>query len=347
MNEYSNSIQGEIKMQVTWNNDEGREIFFSKIKNKYKITDDDYSTGIYRLIEEIIKEKQMVEKKNDEKEKNINHLNSRKEEIESQINHLKKEIAVQEDYYKIEEKKEYKNRIDSFHSSIENSKKQLDEVITKLDKLYNEPKAEFLKSELLTSYLKFNSYLGANYRSSENQHGIKLEIDLPPLFKGEEVAFSTEEYKRVLDAFKKQNIENVYYYSRNLIFSEEDKKECKPEEWELFSRMAVEIKESLLAAGDSVYKMNNRLFVKYGPDCFCQVKAYRIKENIDFNSFNIGIAENRQPEEHPIYPQFRIKYPNNFIVFNEGIILKHVFYVNQTGLRLKFRKEDERIDDDD
>lgn len=342
-------IKGAVLMLVTWNKDEGRDLFFFKIKEKYKISDEGHS-GINNLIEELLKEKHQIDKKNEEIDNNINHYIARQKEIETQIEQLGKELSVQQDYYKIEEKHEYKNRIDSLQSSIENFKKQLNDVISKHDNLCNQPQAEFLKSELLINYMKYNAYFGAHnsvsYSNYEQQYGLKSEIDLPPLFKGEEVFFSKDDYKRVLDALKKQNIENVYYYSRNLFYSEEDKKECKPEDWVCFSKLAVEIKESLAKVNESVYMMNNRLFMKYSPDCFCQVTAYRIKENIDFNTFYIAIAENRQIEKHPIYPEFQIKYPNNFIIFNEGILLKHSFYANQTSLKLKFRKADYRNDDD-
>lgn len=328
-------------MAFAWADDEGYEIYFSRIIERYgkDITPSiDSITSELNLLEETSRD---IERKAEEARRKIPMMVESINQRASDLNKLRQDLEVQERHLQIDRKETYAEKIRHLKQTIGITESYIASDTAALEQLKVEAVRCFEQEADVERLVKLRSYLIA-----EDNRPI-YDPYIQPRNRPESFDLNIDTYQKVMDNFAAGANDTVWYKPNDLVYAETDDINLHVS-WNEIVNKAVDIFWRLRDARRQVHSMNGRLFLEWNQNFRCLISASRINGVKDSGEYRLAIAGRSVDTSHPLYPEVKLRLPPPFLIFNEAISVRHDFLPATFAQDAWWaRKKPEDYDDED
>ncbi len=322
-------------MTITWNEDEGYDVSYHRIAERYGIglPYDKATREAPKELQEMLAREAGARNVLEENRKKVEGYRNMIRSHESTMSGLTKDLELQEKHYQLEPRSEYKEKIERLKLSIENTRAELERMRRFVESAERPADFDF-DLDRAASLAKFCSYFDPGYSLGT---GVPR---LPTRNSGTPIPFTPDLYSKVFGILLREVPDTVYLYDGKLFFREAEREYPN---WDSLAQEGFEIREILpkMLHGSLC---NGRLFLDYSADFLCEVTATAIREPLNFDRFEMGLAQQRGITIHPIFPELKVYPPRSVILFNETLLVRHDFRMKNVGTLAGLLR---RRDDDD
>jgi hypothetical protein len=309
-------------MEITWDDDEGYEIRYGVLAKHYGFNEP-YDKALARLQSDIraLMEKESIDRYEVEKAGKAKAAAVREQEdVQSRIEQSKKDIAVQQGYYAVENKPEHASRVHQLEASIAEAERRVEELRNRIElPLPSGGLADDEKKRLASAVKMFNHLYGPDPSG-------QVPV-LPARYLGERYELSPDEYGQIGKAARRCQPEYSGVYTNAVVvrrqdYSSYDLKKVEPAP---HSQTAMEIFEYYKRHEVKATFWDGSLYAAFGQTFLLRISASRLRDPIDWSRFNFAMITSGTSVAHPVFEGYRLRLPGNFMLFNDTIIVRHEF----------------------
>ncbi len=311
-------------MDIMWRDDEGYELFYHCIQERYGYNGA-YNNAWSELREEISRlHGKMQQIQNAEKHKldTLHSYSIQAEELKSRSVALEGDLDKQRKHYDIERKVEFEREIQRIEKELSQLADESRIVLEKKATLESESVEKFDGVADLEHAVKAMSYLAYDTAVNSNFH--------PPVPRnlGSAECFDPDVYSGMMARLGQRMPDCLYLYERSLMYREEDHPSA---DWPVWCQQAAEIASVLPSRTKFLRCINDRWFLDYGSGLVCVLSAVRIKHG-GSEDVHIAIENKSESGRHPVFTDLGIRLPRDFIVFTSDLLIRHSFKARVVGL---------------
>lgn len=322
-------------MHLEWDDGEGFDIRYSAIAEKYGLRGPYETIGhqANQEISQLLQEKKSIEANSEKALATIAQVQKELVEIDASIQELTEKKAIKVKHLAIEDTKVYKDELQSIESDLSRYSERKDAIGKYRKEAEVLASLTFDKDAVITSRIKGLSYVSRDLARTYS--------DIQPRNEGEAAAITAKDYSEKGRAFCRDFGGKVGFFMAGLVFDEQPIQSC---DWTLIAQYGFELAEMLIAS-PRLRAVNGRLFMRISDDYSCEITLRKLQSGNSEETHSLAICQGRYSEKHPVYSQYEVTYPQNFVLYNAHEIIEHRVFANRLGPSRKLPNLDTGDDD--
>jgi hypothetical protein len=308
-------------MEITWDNDEGYEIRYHVLAQRYGLEESyEKAQAWLKPIIRSYQDKENVAKHAVDKAVQARDYAARElKALEEQVAQYRKEIATQKGYYAVENKQEFATRISQLEASVAAAESSMAQFREKMAAPLPSGGLDADDKKKYAAAVKMYNLLGA---------GQYEQVPLLPVrYLGESEGITAEEYDQIASAIHACLPEYCGLYKDGIVIRQEDlaSKGYMAIDWPRLSRTAMEILDYYRANEVRATAWGGSLYAPFGQTFQLRISASRLREPMNLKHFYFAMSSFGATVDHPVFFGYTMNVPGSFILFNDTIIVRHDF----------------------
>jgi hypothetical protein len=308
-------------MEITWDNDEGYEIRYHVLAQRYGCEEsyENAPTELRTVLMDYQGRENLAKHAVDKAVQARDYAARELKALEEQVAQYRKEIATQMGYYAVENKQEFATRISQLEASVaaaESSMAQFREKIAAplpSGGLDTEDKKKYAAAVKMYNHLRAGQYQEAS--------------GLPVRHLGESEGITAEEYNQLTRTIHAGLPEYCGLYKDGIVIRQDDlaTQNYLSIDWPRLSRTAMEILDYYRANEVRATAWGGSLYASFGQTFQLRISASRLREPMNLKHFYFAMSSFWATADHPVFFGYTMNVPGSFILFNDTVIVRHDF----------------------